>query len=116
MVEQLLAFGAAYNQPSVIFRYFNAAGADPAGDLGEDHTPETHLIPLVLEALAGRRPSVRCSAATAHRRWHLHPVITSTWLIWPPPMSIGLGGCWPRLTSSSTTSARRRRLFRATGD
>jgi len=57
MVEQLLAdFGAAYGQPSVIFRYFNAAGADPAGDLGEDHNPETHLIPLVLDAMAGRRP------------------------------------------------------------
>jgi len=57
MVEQLIAdFGAAYGLPSVIFRYFNAAGADPAGDLGEDHTPETHLIPLVLEAMAGRRP------------------------------------------------------------
>lgn len=60
MVEQLLAdFGAAYGLPSVIFRYFNAAGADPAGDLGEDHTPETHLIPLVLEAMAGRRPGVQ---------------------------------------------------------
>ncbi|CAK6695168.1 UDP-glucose 4-epimerase GalE [Synechococcus sp. CBW1107] len=59
MVEQLLKdFGAAYGLPSVIFRYFNAAGADPAGDLGEDHTPETHLIPLVLEALAGRRSGV----------------------------------------------------------
>ncbi len=60
MVEQLLAdFGAAYGLPSVIFRYFNAAGADPAGDLGEDHRPETHLIPLVLEAMAGRRPGVQ---------------------------------------------------------
>jgi UDP-glucose 4-epimerase len=60
MVEQLLAdFGAAYDLPSVIFRYFNAAGADPAGDLGEDHTPETHLIPLVLEAMGGRRPGVQ---------------------------------------------------------
>jgi len=60
MVEQLLAdFGAAYGLPSVIFRYFNAAGADPASDLGEDHTPETHLIPLVLEAMAGRLPGVQ---------------------------------------------------------
>ncbi len=60
MVEQLLAdFAAAYGQPSVIFRYFNAAGADPAGDLGEDHNPETHLIPLVLEALAGRRAAIQ---------------------------------------------------------
>jgi UDP-glucose 4-epimerase len=60
MVEQLLAdFGAAYGQPSVIFRYFNAAGADPAADLGEDHDPETHLIPLVLESLAGRREAIQ---------------------------------------------------------
>jgi UDP-glucose 4-epimerase len=57
MVEQLLAdFGAAYGLPSVIFRYFNAAGADPAGGLGEDHTPETHLIPLLLDAMGGRSP------------------------------------------------------------
>jgi UDP-glucose 4-epimerase len=57
MVEQLLAdFARAYALPSVIFRYFNAAGADPEGDLGEDHDPETHLIPLVLDAMAGRRP------------------------------------------------------------
>ncbi|MFY8148883.1 MAG: UDP-glucose 4-epimerase GalE [Prochlorococcaceae cyanobacterium] len=57
MVEQLLLdFAAAYGLPSVIFRYFNAAGADPAADLGEDHTPETHLIPLVLDVMAGRLP------------------------------------------------------------
>lgn len=57
MVEQLLHdFAHAYGLPSVIFRYFNAAGADPAGDLGEDHNPETHLIPLVLEVMGGQRP------------------------------------------------------------
>ena len=57
MVEQLLAdFARAYGLPSVIFRYFNAAGADPDGDLGENHTPETHLIPLVLDVMGGRRP------------------------------------------------------------
>ena len=57
MVEQLLRdFGSAYGLPSVIFRYFNAAGADPDGDLGEDHNPETHLIPLVLDVMAGRSP------------------------------------------------------------
>jgi len=56
MVEQLLKdFGLAYGLPSVTFRYFNAAGADPAGDLGEDHDPETHLISLALDALSGRR-------------------------------------------------------------
>jgi UDP-glucose 4-epimerase len=57
MVEQVLAdVGAANGLSSVIFRYFNAAGADPAGDLGEHHTPETHLIPLVLDAMGGRSP------------------------------------------------------------
>jgi UDP-glucose 4-epimerase len=55
MVEQLLQdFGQAYGLPSVIFRYFNAAGADPEGDLGEDHDPETHLIPRVLDVMGGR--------------------------------------------------------------
>jgi UDP-glucose 4-epimerase len=57
MVEQLLTdFAAAYGLPSVIFRYFNAAGADPDGDLGEDHDPETHLIPRVLDTMGGREP------------------------------------------------------------
>ena len=57
MVEQLLTdFAAAYGLPSVIFRYFNAAGADPDGDLGEAHDPETHLIPRVLYTMSGREP------------------------------------------------------------
>jgi len=56
MVEQLLAdFGAAYRLQSVCFRYFNAAGADPLGRLGEDHNPETHLIPLLLLTALGHR-------------------------------------------------------------
>ncbi|WP_009547426.1 UDP-glucose 4-epimerase GalE [Crocosphaera subtropica] len=49
MVEKILKdFDQAYGLKSVIFRYFNASGADPSGNLGEDHTPETHLIPLAL--------------------------------------------------------------------
>jgi UDP-glucose 4-epimerase len=56
MVEQMLKdFDRAYNLRSVIFRYFNAAGADPQGRLGEDHHPETHLIPLVFYTALGRR-------------------------------------------------------------
>ncbi len=59
MVERILAdFGHAYGLKSVCFRYFNAAGADPTGLLGEDHNPETHLIPLVLMAAMGKRESV----------------------------------------------------------
>lgn len=42
----------------VIFRYFNVAGADPDGEVGEFHDPETHLIPLVLDAIAGRRDAI----------------------------------------------------------
>lgn len=59
MVERILAdFDIAYNFKSVSFRYFNAAGADPNGLLGEDHNPETHLLPLVLMTALGKRESV----------------------------------------------------------
>jgi UDP-glucose 4-epimerase len=54
-VEDILAdFGAAYGLNSVIFRYFNVAGADPDGAVGEFHQPETHLIPLILNAIDGK--------------------------------------------------------------
>ncbi len=59
MVERILAdYDRAYGLRSVVFRYFNAAGADPEGRTGEDHDPETHLIPLVLDAAAGRREAI----------------------------------------------------------
>jgi UDP-glucose-4-epimerase GalE len=59
MVEQIMRdFGHAHGLRSAALRYFNAAGADPDGETGEDHEPETHLIPLVLEAAAGRRPHI----------------------------------------------------------
>ncbi|MGF1604388.1 MAG: UDP-glucose 4-epimerase GalE [Thermosynechococcaceae cyanobacterium] len=59
MVENILSdFDHAYNLRSVRFRYFNAAGADPQGRLGEDHDPETHLIPLVLMTALGKRDSI----------------------------------------------------------
>jgi UDP-glucose 4-epimerase len=59
MVENMLMdFDQAYSFRSVRFRYFNAAGADPQGRLGEDHEPETHLIPLILQTALGRRESI----------------------------------------------------------
>ena len=59
MVERMLAdVGTAHGIRSIALRYFNAAGADPDGEIGEDHDPETHLIPLVLDAAAGRRPHI----------------------------------------------------------
>ncbi|MBP0020322.1 MAG: UDP-glucose 4-epimerase GalE [Cyanobacteria bacterium SBLK] len=59
MVEQMLAdLDRAYDLRSVRFRYFNAAGADPQGRLGEDHDPETHLIPLTLYTALGKREAI----------------------------------------------------------
>jgi UDP-arabinose 4-epimerase len=51
-------YGQAYAIRSASLRYFNAAGADGEGEIGEDHEPETHLIPLVLGAALGRRPAI----------------------------------------------------------
>ncbi len=59
MVEQMLGdYDRAYGLKSACLRYFNAAGADPEGQLGERHDPETHLIPLILQAASGRRPAI----------------------------------------------------------
>lgn len=59
LIEQALPdFDHAYGLKSVCLRYFNAAGADPEGQLGERHEPETHLIPLVLQAASGRRKNI----------------------------------------------------------
>ncbi len=58
-IEKMLNwFDGIYNIKSVKLRYFNAAGADPAGDIGELHNPETHLIPLVLAAALGKRENI----------------------------------------------------------
>jgi len=59
MVERMLAdAGRAHGLRWLALRYFNASGADPAGGIGERHDPETHLIPLALEAAAGLRPAL----------------------------------------------------------
>jgi UDP-glucose 4-epimerase len=59
MIEQILSdFDIAYGFKSVRFRYFNAAGASPSGLLGEDHDPESHLIPLILLTALGKRESI----------------------------------------------------------
>ena len=59
MVEEILKdFESAYDLKYVSFRYFNAAGHDPEGELSERHEPETHLLPLVLQAVNGQRDSV----------------------------------------------------------
>ena len=58
-IEDILRdFEAACGLQSVIFRYFNVAGADPEGEVGEFHQPETHLIPLMLDAIDGKRDAL----------------------------------------------------------
>jgi UDP-glucose-4-epimerase GalE len=59
-------FRKAYGLKSARLRYFNAAGADPAGEIGEDHEPETHLIPLVLDAALGRKAPVQIFGTDYH--------------------------------------------------
>src|SRR4029077_12579495 len=57
MVEPLIHwYASAYGLSSIALRYFNAAGADEDGELGEDHEPETHLIPLAIGAAMGSVP------------------------------------------------------------
>ncbi len=57
MVEEILRdYGRAYGLRSISLRYFNAAGADPDGETGECHDPETHLVPNILLSLLGKRP------------------------------------------------------------
>ncbi|MGG4000656.1 UDP-glucose 4-epimerase GalE [Anoxybacillus kestanbolensis] len=59
MIEHMLSdFASAYDLRYVVLRYFNAAGAHESGDIGEDHHPETHLIPLILQHLLGLRDKI----------------------------------------------------------
>ncbi len=58
-IEDILRdFEAAHGLNHVVFRYFNVAGADPDGEIGEFHRPETHLVPLMLDAIDGKRDSL----------------------------------------------------------
>lgn len=60
MVEQIIRdFSSAYGLPYAFLRYFNAAGADLEGEIGEEHDPETHLVPLMMMALYGKRPALQ---------------------------------------------------------
>ena len=52
-------YAAAYGLHFAVLRYFNAAGADPDGEIGESHNPETHVIPLILDTASGKRDSFK---------------------------------------------------------
>ena len=65
VVENMLrSYSAAYSLNWLALRYFNAAGADPEGDLGEEHSPETHLIPLAIAAALGTKNSLCINGTT----------------------------------------------------
>lgn len=60
MVERIFKdYHTAYGLEYVVLRYFNAAGADPEGEIGESHNPETHIIPLILDAAGGQREDIK---------------------------------------------------------
>lgn len=60
MVEKILVdYDVAYGIRHVALRYFNAAGAHVSGEIGEDHTPETHLIPIIMEVALGKRDKIK---------------------------------------------------------
>ena len=86
MMEQTLRdFDHAYAIKHASLRYFNAAGADPEGEIGEDHDPETHLIPLVVYATQGRRGHVEISAPITTPGTAPACAIIFTWPTWPRP-------------------------------
>ncbi len=63
-IEEILQnFGVSHGLRHVVFRYFNVAGADPESEVGEQHVPETHLIPLMLDAIEGKRPALTLHGA-----------------------------------------------------
>lgn len=69
MIERVLHWAdQIYGLKSACLRYFNAAGADPQGRAGEDHRPETHLIPLTIDAVLGRRPALKLFGLNYHTR------------------------------------------------
>ena len=84
MIEQALEdYSHAYGLGFAALRYFNAAGATPDGDLGEDHDPESHLIPIVLQVALGQRARRdRSSATTIRLRTAPAFATTFTWTIW----------------------------------
>ena len=88
-VERILRDNAASN-PDFAFvapRYFNVAGCASDGSLGEDHRPETHLIPVILQTLLGQREKVTSSAPTIPRPTAPASAITSTSRIFARPTS-----------------------------
>jgi UDP-glucose 4-epimerase len=101
MIEVILkdcdaAYGLRYNS----LRYFNAAGADPQGEVGEKHNPETHLIPLVLDVAAGKSKDIKIFGNDYPLR--TEPVSGTTFMspTWPGPTYWHWNVCWTVLPAT----------------
>ena len=106
MIERVLSdYARAYGLQSIALRYFNAAGADPDGEVGELRDPETHLIPRAMMAIQGYLMTSRCSAATTRRQTALPSETTSTSPTWLTLTSRPYGDCWMGSQVAPTTSA-----------
>jgi UDP-arabinose 4-epimerase len=79
MAEEILRDAcAAHGVGAIALRYFTAEGADAEGDLGEEHDPETHLIPLVLQAALGNHPMIAIFGTDCETRTERASATTST--------------------------------------
>ena len=86
-------FGNAHGLRSARLRYFNAAGAEPTAEIGEDHNPETHLIPLVLDAALAVRPDVRVFGSDYQRPTERRSVTMYMCAIWRARMCLRCSIC-----------------------
>jgi UDP-glucose 4-epimerase len=106
MVEQMLAdFDRAYGLHSCCLRYFNAAGADPDALLGECHLPETHLVPLVLQAASGRREAITVYGENYETPDGTASAITSTCATCAMRTCWPSNNCWRAVAACTTTWA-----------
>ena len=95
---------AAHGLRYAALRYFNAAGADPAGGLGECHEPETHLIPLALRAAAGRPAAAPVRQRLAHARRQLRARLRARRRTWPRRTCARSKACSPAGRAAPSTS------------
>lgn len=105
-MERMMAwFDQVLGIKYVSLRYFNAAGAHESGKIGEDHRPESHLIPLIIQAVLGQRPSIKCSATITIRRTAPASATTSMSAIWRTPICGRSTTCSAAGTATCLTSA-----------
>ena len=98
-------YARAYGLGYTLLRYFNASGADPEGDFGEDRRHESHLIPLIFQVAVGRRPKILIYGSDNPTRDGTCVAITSTLQTWPRRTS-GLSRPSSRAWDAHTTLAR----------